>query len=173
MAQNETTDGNNTTRQEPQDSGSVPKKKQTRALLTVFLVFFSFVTVVLITQRKDTIDWTEDYEAGLELAKQQNKPVLLVFCKKFTRYSSEMWQDFYSSPEVKEFVEASFIPILIDVNKQPELAKLYNVTYYPTHYIKHPDSNEIAGPFAGVHRLFDFIEENAAPRANGVTPPDR
>jgi hypothetical protein len=136
------------------------EKKHSRALWIVLLVFFVFVTTVFLTQRRDTIDWVEDYETGIKLAKRQNKPALLCFFKQHTRYSSKMWQSTYNNPDVIKYVEANFVPILIDVDKQPEIAKRYNVTYYPTHYVEHPNTNQIDGPFLGEYRLFEFIKKS-------------
>lgn len=147
-------------------AGQTPKnippsagKKHSRALWIVLLVFFVFVTTVFLTQRRDMIDWIEDYETGIELAKRQNKPALLCFFKQHTHFSSQMWQDVYNKPYVREYVEANFVPILIDVDKQPEIAKRYNVTYYPTHYVEHPNTNQTDGPFTGASRLFEFIKK--------------
>src|SRR4030042_3189123 len=98
-------------------------KKRSRAIWVIILVFTVFVVAVFLTENKKSIAWIEDYQTGIELAKQQNKPALLCFFKQGTRFSSEMWQNFYSSPDVKQYVEANFIPILIDVDKQPEIAR--------------------------------------------------
>ena len=132
-------------------------KKQSRALWIVILIFFVLVTTVFLTQRKDTINWVEDYEAGIELARQQNKPVLLAFYKLHTRFSSQMWQDTYNDPDVIEYVEANFVPILIDVDKQPEIAKRYKIDYYPTHYVKEPHSDKLFGPMLGYESPSQFI----------------
>ena len=134
-------------------------KKQSRALWILLLVFLLFVVAVFLTQRRDTIDWVEDYQAGIELAKQQNKPVLLAFYKQFTPMSTATFQNTYNNPKVKEYVEANFIPILIDVDKQPEIAKRYNIGYYPTHYIKQPDSDELFGPMLGYDPPALFIKK--------------
>jgi hypothetical protein len=144
----------------PRETSSPAGKKQSRALWAVILAFAIFVVIVLLTQKKfrEQIDW-KDYQTGIELAKQQNKPALLCFFKQGTRFSSDMWQNVYSKSEVKKYVVANFVPILIDVDKQPELAKRYNVTYFPTHYVEYPDTNQIDGPFSGAHRLFEFIKK--------------
>jgi hypothetical protein len=136
-------------------------KKQSRALWIVILVFTIFIVTVFLTENKGdpTAWWIKDYNTGIELAKRQNKPALLCFFKQGTRFSSDMWQDVYNNPDVKEYVEANFVPILIDVDKQPEIAKRYNVTYYPTHYVENPNTNYIDGPFLGSHRLFEFIKK--------------
>lgn len=150
--------------QPPQSISPVSGQKHYRSLAVIFLAFVAFVAIVFLTQKKDPIDWTEDYQAGIELAKQQKKPALLAFYKKHTRFSSDMWQKVYNDPKVKKFVEENYVPILIDVDKQPDIARSYQVTYYPTHYVVYPDSNDTAGPFAGAHRLFHFIQENVKPK---------
>jgi hypothetical protein len=136
-------------------------KKQSRTLWIVILIFTLFVVIVFLTENKEdpTNWWEKDYHAGIELAKQQNKPALLCFSKQGTRYSSEMWQSVYNKPEVRKYVEDNFVPILIDVDKQPEIAKRYKVDYYPTHYVVHPGTNQADGPFLGSYRLFEFIKK--------------
>jgi len=96
----------------PEDINAPTRKKPLRALLIVFLIFSAFIVTVFLTQRKVPIDWVEDYEEGLELAKKQNKPVLLAFYKQFTRMSTSTFNNTYNNPDVKEFVEQNFVPIL-------------------------------------------------------------
>jgi hypothetical protein len=145
----------------PKESTLSTGKKQSRMLWIIILVFIVFIVIVFLTENKGdpTSWWNKDYYAGIELAKQQHKPALLCFFKQGTRYSSDMWQDVYSKTEVKKYVEANFVPVLIDVDKQPEIAERYNVTYYPTHYVEYPDTNQVDGPFLGSHRLFEFIQK--------------
>jgi len=156
--------------QMPENVLPAVEKKRSRALWILFLVFFIFVATVFLTQHRDTIDWIEDYEAGIKLAKQQNKPILLAFYKLHTRFCTDMSQNTYNNPDVIDYVEANFIPILIDVDKQPEIAKRYNVNYYPTHYIKPPDSNELIGPHVGydvpsvfIHKLKELLKKSNPP----------
>jgi len=158
------TNNNNTSRVAQASSYAPPgNKKNHRALGVILSAFVIFVLAVFLTQKKTPINWVEDYDTGIELAKKQNKPALLAFYKKHTRFSSTMWQKVYNDPGVKEFVEENYVPILIDVDKQPDIARSYQVAYYPTHYVVYPDSNDMAGPFAGAHRLFHFIQENVKP----------
>jgi hypothetical protein len=154
----------------PEETSSLPGKKQSRSLWIIIFVFIIFVVTVFLTQNKKPIAWIEDYHVGIELAKQQNKPALLCFFKQGTRFSSDMWQGVYNRPEVKKYVEANFVPILIDVDKQPEIAKRYNVTYYPTHYVEDPDTNQTEGPFLGAHRLFEFIKNPREFARKGSSP---
>jgi len=145
-------------RQAP-NNGHKKQQNSTRAVMFICLLFIIVVTIVFLTQKKTSINWIEDYDEGIKLAQQQDKPVLLCFYKKYTRYSSQMWQGIYNRPEVKAYIETHFVPVLIDVDKQPKIAKLYNVTYYPTHFIKFPGDAKTDGPFLGSHRLFEFIKQ--------------
>ena len=143
-------DNHNNSDQQTQAATSQPvKKKSSRPLWIVSLIFFALVLIVFMTQQKGMINWVEDYQAGLKSAQQQNKPILLAFYKKFAPMITSTWQDTYADPKVIEYVEATFIPILIDVDKQPKIAELYKANYYPTHYVKHPHSDRMTGPLLG------------------------
>ncbi|MHC4738223.1 MAG: hypothetical protein ACYS9Y_04880 [Planctomycetota bacterium] len=138
----------------PQNMTSTAKKIPYRTLGIIFLLFFGFIAIVFLTQYSDTINWVEDYHAGVETAKQQKKPIFLAFYKSYIPINT--LDGIYSNQIIKEFIEARFVPILIDASKHPEIAKLYNVSLYPTHYIKQPDSNEAFGPI-GYRPPLDFI----------------
>lgn len=158
MAQTQADNLDVPTGQAPKETPPAAGKKQSRALWIIILVFIIFVVIVFLNENRESIAWVEDYHAGIELAKQQNKPALLCFFKQYTHYSSSMWQNLYNKPDVKKYIEANFVPILIDVDKQPEIARRYKVTYYPTHYVENPSTNQIDGPFVGSFRLLEFIK---------------
>ncbi|MFC1738535.1 DUF255 domain-containing protein [Planctomycetota bacterium] len=128
----------------------------------LFVVFYVFVATVYLTNRKESIDWIEDYEMGIKMAQQQNKPVLLAFYKRNTTFTSDMEHNTYNHPRVKEYVERIFIPVLIDVDKQPEIAKKYNVNYYPTHYIRYANREEVGSPLMGYDSAGLFIQKLTA-----------
>jgi hypothetical protein len=159
VAQTQADNHDVSTGQTPKEAQPSADKKQSRALWIIILVFIMFVVIVFLTEHKEPIAWIEDYHTGIELAKRQDKPALLCFFKQHTHFSSEMWQKVYKGPRVKEYVEANFVPILIDVDKQPGIASRYNVTYYPTHYVENPNTNQIDGPFIGAFRLLEFIKQ--------------
>ncbi len=133
-------------------------KKYYRSLLVPLAVFIIYATIVFLSQNRDSINWVEDYQSGLKLAREQNKPALLAFYKANARFCWEMTQNTYNNPDVKKYVEENFIPILIDVDKQPEIAKHYSINYYPTHYLKYPDSNKLIGPQMGFEHPGKFIQ---------------
>lgn len=145
--------------------------RQSRPLLIMFLAFFILVALVFIFQRTDTIDW-EDYDTGIKLAEKQNKPVLLAFYKEFAPMSTDTRRNTYTHHDVIDYVHRNFIPILINVDEQPEITKQYNIGYYPTHYIKSPDSNEIFGPLIGYDPPAVFIKK-LKDLLDKMNPPDK
>ena len=159
MAENKFNNHDALAQQVPENIPPPAKKTQSRALWVLFLAFFVLVAIVFLTQHRDTIDWIEDYEAGIKLAKQQNKPVLLAFYKQDNSYYFEVMQTTYNNPDVIEYLEANFIPILIYADKQPEIAKRYNINDYPTHYIKQPNSNQLVGPYVGYDTARTFRKQ--------------
>jgi len=137
-------------------------RSSSKPLLLLFIVFFGLVAFVFFLQsRQGAIDWISDYKTGIELAKKQNKPVLLAFYKQGAPMCTSMFNDTYSNPTVVKYIKAHFVPILIDVDAQPEIAKRYDVGYYPTHYVQLPDSDERFGPRLGYDPPARFIAELA------------
>jgi len=130
------------------DSG---KKMQVskKPLFVLALMFFGFVFVVFLIQNKTPIAWIVNYEKGVELARKQKKPLLLVFYKPNAPMFVGAQNTTYNNPDVKKYVETNFIPVLINCTERPDLAKKFGVGYYPTHYVKNPDKEELFGPRLG------------------------
>jgi len=136
-----------------------PQKRSNRALFVIIGIFVALVVFVFSTQKKKSIDWVTDYDAAVQLAKQQNKPLLLAFYRPNEQMVTDTFNNTYSDPEVKQFVEANFVPVLINVDEQSDLARRFNINYYPTHYVKHPDSDKLFGPRLGWDPPSLFIKE--------------
>lgn len=118
----------------------VTKKSKFKYILLI--VFIAMILKIVLTPKGPELQWL-DYESGTKLAKQENKPILIAFYKAGTRFCTDMWNHTYTNEKTIQFIEANFVPILVDVNRQSDLAKEYDVGYYPTHFIKTPDNKEI------------------------------
>lgn len=134
-----------------ESTGPAPSRKKPRSRLVWILplLFLAMVIKVSLSPRLRPLEWVTDYAAGIEMAKQQNKPVLLAFYKADMRMCRDMWNDTYKDQGAIDFVEQNFIPILIDIDKEPALAKQYEISYYPTHLVKPPGKDEIIGTMLG------------------------
>ncbi len=153
------TEDNNLQYNVPQQEPQPGKSLKSKPLLIMVVTFAVFWVIVFMTQNKESISWVKDYEEAVKLAGEQNKPLLLLFYKPNAKYYVAASNDTYKNPEAKKFVESVFVPVLINVEERKDLAKVYNINYYPTIYVKEPDSEEKFGPRLGYDPPGLFIRE--------------
>jgi thioredoxin-related protein len=120
---------------------SVPKKGSNFKWI-LLIVFAAMIIRPFFKAKPPELAW-QDYETGVKLAQEQDKPILLAFYKAGERFCTDMWANTYANKNAIKFIEDNFVPIFVDVVKQPNLAKEYKISYYPTHFIKTPDNKEI------------------------------
>jgi thiol:disulfide interchange protein len=69
----------------------------------------------------DKISWTNDLDQGLAAAKKENKPLMIDFMASWCEPCKEMEDTTFSNAAV--ILKAkSFIPVRIDIDKQPKVA---------------------------------------------------
>jgi len=83
-------------------------------LLLSMLLAFSFALSAQIDDFASEVNYSRDYNSALKVAKQQNKPLMLVvvgdycpWCKKFERKT-------LNSSLIQDQVKKDFIPVIID-----------------------------------------------------------
>ena len=124
------------------DNSNAVVKKKGRFKWILLIVFIAMVVRVILAPKGVELQWF-DYESGTKLAAEQDKPILIAFYKAGAPFCTDMWGDTYAHEASIRFIEANFVPVLVDVDKRPELAREYEVTYYPTHFIKTPGNKDI------------------------------
>ena len=135
---------NSTPQQSPEPSkpASAQKKKKSPFKWVLLIVFALMMVNLFRPQHKPSMNWL-DYEAGIKAARQQNKPLMIAFYKSGQRFSDDMWADTYANKNIIKYIQANFIPVLVDSDKSPDLVKEYEVTYFPLHIFKTSDNKEI------------------------------
>lgn len=82
--------------------------------------------------RAESIPWRTNLDAALAEARQTNRPVLVDFsaswCPGCIVMKNEVWPD----AAVGRTVAASYVPVLVDVDRQTELANRFGVDSIPT-----------------------------------------
>ena len=116
-------------------------KKKSNFKWILLIVFIALIAKVILAPKEPEVAWL-DYESGIKIAKEQDKPILIAFYKAGNRFCNDMWGDTYAKQTSINFIEQNFVPIFVDVDKEPNVAKEYDVSYYPTHFIKTPDNKE-------------------------------
>jgi thiol-disulfide isomerase/thioredoxin len=89
------------------------------------------------------VAWEPSYEKALEKAKAENKLVMADFTAEWCGWCKKLESDVYPKPEVAAKI-AQFVPVMVDVDKLPDLAKQFNVTGMPYIAVIDPDGNVLA-----------------------------
>jgi len=125
--------------------------------LFVAMLVVAAVIIFNSNNEPDTpaIVWNSDYQAGIDQAKSQNKPVLIAFHVPNCPPCQRMKIGTYHDPGVIQTAD-SFIRIIIHVNRQWAIAKKYNIKAYPAYVIL--DSNGVViDTFDSYHPPDKFI----------------
>jgi thiol:disulfide interchange protein len=72
----------------------------------------------------DKIPWTNDLNQGLAAAKKENKPLMIDFMAAWCAPCKEMEDTTFSNAAIIRKAK-SFIPVRIDIDKQPQVAAKY------------------------------------------------
>ncbi len=104
------------------------------------------------------IKWRTDLNSALLEAKKTNKSVFIDFYATWCSPCKLMEQNTYSNPEVIAKLNANYIPVKIDVDKNPQIVSEYKVYGYPTMVILNPNGIEIKR-FSGYRDADTFLNE--------------
>jgi len=94
----------------------------------------------------------DDYAEAASIARQQEKPILLLFTAKNCVYSKQMVETTFHSDIVKPFLQR-FVLVVVDIHSQKEICRWLNIESTPT---------------------IQFLSSQGVPlqRLNGVTQPE-
>ena len=106
--------------------------------LTTFVTLMHFV--VPVTAAENGVHWLT-YEQGLEKQRELKKPMLLLFHLSYCYRCKDMERKVYKDSKVISFINQHFIPVEVDLDKEKQTAKLFEVNYTPTHVFVAPDGS--------------------------------
>lgn len=101
------------------------------------------------------INWEPDYQRALTLAAEKNQPILLAFEAVWCMPCKWMENEVFSKPVVANAL-ADWIPVHIDVDKQKELSRKYQIDSMPTFVVLSPTGKEV-NRVSGALRIEEFI----------------
>ena len=113
-------------------------------------------TGVSIKAAAGEINWY-DYEKGLTLGKNSNKKIMINFYGEWCRYCKKMEKETFAAAKVADYLNANFISIRINTDKNRELAKTFNVTGLPSTWFL-TENGEKIGNRPGWVKADKFLE---------------
>lgn len=120
-------------------------KQSKRGGWIFILIALAVIIVVILKESRSTLVWIEDYQAGIQQAREQNKPALVLFVSSNPKYSNNcqrMEKEVHTKLGVKKYISDNFVAIRIIDNKNRQLAQKYKINIYPTHVIVLPTEDK-------------------------------
>ncbi|MFC4447663.1 DUF255 domain-containing protein [Halorussus aquaticus] len=91
------------------------------------------------------VEWREWGEAAFEEARETDRPVLLSLSATWCSWCHEMDREAYSNPMVAANVNDSFVPVRVDIDRQPRVRERYNMGGFPSTVFTTPDGDLLTG----------------------------
>lgn len=77
------------------------------------------------------IAFVEGFEHGLQLARNEQKPLLLFFTAEWCKYCQQMEREAFAQQAVVE-LSREFVCVLIDADAEPDICRQFDVRGFPT-----------------------------------------
>ena len=94
------------------------------------------------------VEWHYDLQAAHKLAVASNKPLLLVFGAPWCGYCQKLEKETLADPTLAKFVNAEFIAVHQDFDKDHRVAEILEVKSLPTSVILNSDA-DLLGTIVG------------------------
>ena len=125
------------------------------------------------TSNITSIRWQEWDGEAFRTAQEEGKPVLLAITATWCHWCHVMDQTSYSDPGVIGLVNSGFIPVRVDADQRPDIARRYNQGGLPSVAILDPRGELIAGrvyaPPGEMYRFLVQVVDHPVPPATSAS----
>ena len=129
-----------------------------RPVWFIALMFGAVLAVVGVSKWRtppEVVPWRSDFAAAQAEARTANKPILLYFTAEWCGPCQEMRRYVWTDPQVAEALK-KFVPVRIDVDRDPKLAQQFQINTIPAFFIVDP-SGRVARNYEGAMESQEFI----------------
>lgn len=96
---------------------------------------------------------TTDVDGVFDISQNENKTLAIIFDQDSCVYCEMLKDDVLSNPDVQKQLNENFVVVLVDINKNPEIAAKYDVYGTPT--VQFVDSNG-----QEINKIEGFVDSN-------------
>ena len=112
-------------------------------LISAVIMLIALTSAVYSVDFEDNtisgLNITTDVDGAFDISQNENKTLALIFDQDSCVYCEMLKDDVLSNPDVQKQLNDNFVVVLVDINKNPDIAAEYNV--YGTPIIQFVDSN--------------------------------
>lgn len=101
--------------------------------------------------------WTTDWNEATARAADEEKPIFAVFSATWCGPCQAMVKGIYPKEDVHAILQV-WVPVYLDVDKNPAIAEKYNVASLPTMVYLNPDQSEINRTIGAISRVDKMVE---------------
>lgn len=129
-------------------------KKLISILVLVLILTFAYYSYMLALTNFKLSDETKSYlggiefhraaaglEEGLQIAAQENKPIMMYFWAIWCQYCARFQTDTLGNAQVKKILEEDYVLVAMDLDVDREVAQQYGVSYPPYLILMDPKGN--------------------------------
>lgn len=105
-------------------------KRNVLILMAIFVVLTVSSAVYAVDFENTTIpglNITTDIDSAFNVAQSQNKTVIIIFDRENCVYCDMLKKNVLSNNDVQKELNENFVVVLVDINKNPDIAAEYNV----------------------------------------------
>jgi thiol:disulfide interchange protein len=130
-----------------------PAFRPVLVVLAVLVLMLGFSALRKGAAPADNLPWRKDLDAAKQEAAAGNKPVLAYFTASWCGPCQAMARDTWPQSSVAEALQ-DVVPVKIDVDEHPDIARAFNISGIPRLQLLHPD-----GTLGATHEGFASAEE--------------
>ena len=117
------------------------------------------VALLLFSVLGFSSQWYPDFKKGVEVAKRENKLVLVYFYEEGCNYCKYMEEVVFIDPKVSTIMENVFVVVPIDVEEiPPDLDKRFKAIGTPTFMVYDPRGDKLIMQIFGLQESDQFYE---------------